>query len=119
MKATLIGVSELTLEKSNQFGLLRIRQLCLWSIGKVQNLTRESKHFIKAKMFLIPHDFYMFAIFGHFFTQLKNTESVEESITIIKTLENFGENELQASKKCINHYVNHVLSEMKRKNRKL
>ena len=61
----------------------------------------------------------MFAIFGHFFTQLKNTESVEESISIIKTLEKFGENEWQASKKCINHYVNHVLSEMKRKNRKL
>ena len=32
MKSTLIGVSELTLEKSYQIGLLRIRPLCFWSI---------------------------------------------------------------------------------------
>ena len=32
MKGTHIGVSEITLEKSYQFGLLRIRPLCFWSI---------------------------------------------------------------------------------------
>ena len=40
MKGTFIGVSELILEKSYQFGFLRIRPLCFWSI--------------KGKMFLIP-----------------------------------------------------------------
>ena len=32
MKGTLIGISELSLEKSYQFGILRIRPLCFWSI---------------------------------------------------------------------------------------
>ena len=32
MKGTLIGVSELTLKKPYQFGLLRIQPLCFWSI---------------------------------------------------------------------------------------
>ena len=45
MKGTNIGATELTLFKSYEIGLLRIRPLCFEPKGEVRNLTKQSKFF--------------------------------------------------------------------------